>query len=80
MGKVTQRGPYAKGEAKREEILDRAVEAIGKFWCHATSMREIASACGLSLAGLLHYYPNKETLLIAIVERREVTQTHIPPA
>jgi AcrR family transcriptional regulator len=80
MSKVTQRGPYAKGEAKREEILDHAVEAIGKFGYHATSMREIASACGLSQAGLLHYYPNKESLLIAIVERREKTQTHIPPA
>lgn len=80
MTKVSQRGPYAKGEQKREEILDHAVEAIGKFGYHATSMREIATACGLSQAGLLHYYPNKEALLIAIVERREAKQTHIPPA
>jgi AcrR family transcriptional regulator len=79
MNKVSQRGPYAKGEIKREEILDQAVEAIGKFGYHATSMREIASACGLSQAGLLHYYPNKEALLIAIVERREATQTYIAP-
>ena len=74
------RGPYLKGEVKREEILDQAVEAIGKYGYHAASMREIATACGLSQAGLLHYYPNKESLLIAIVERREAKQTHIPPA
>lgn len=79
MAKSTQRGSYAKGELKREEILDRAVEAFGKYGYHATSMREIASTCGLSQAGLLHYFPNKETLLIALVERREASQTTLPP-
>ena len=68
------RGPYAKGTAKREEILDRAVEAFGKTGYHATSMREIAAACNLSQAGLLHHFPNKESLLLAIVEMRETRQ------
>ena len=68
------RGPYAKGAAKREEILDRAVEAFGRTGYHATSMREIASACNLSQAGLLHHFPNKEALLLAIVEMRETRQ------
>lgn len=75
-----QRGPYAKGEQKREEILDQAVETIGRFGYHAASMREIAAACGLSQAGLLHYFPNKESLLLAIVDRREKNQTSIAPA
>ena len=68
------RGPYAKGTAKREEILDRAVEAFGKTGYHATSMREIAAACNLSQAGLLHHFPNKESLLLAIVDMRENRQ------
>lgn len=68
------RGPYAKGTAKREEILDRAVEAFGKTGYHATSMREIAAACNLSQAGLLHHFPNKEALLLAIVDMRETRQ------
>jgi len=68
------RGPYAKGTAKREEILDRAVEAFGKTGYHATSMREIAAACNLSQAGLLHHFPNKEALLLAIVDMRENRQ------
>jgi AcrR family transcriptional regulator len=79
MGEVSKRGPYSKGELKREEILERAVEAFGKFGYHATSMREIAATCGLSQAGLLHYFRNKEALLIAIVDRREAKQTNIPP-
>jgi AcrR family transcriptional regulator len=37
-------------------------------------MREIAAACDLTQAGLLHHFPNKETLLIAIIELREARQ------
>ncbi|WP_138275861.1 TetR/AcrR family transcriptional regulator [Rhodoluna limnophila] len=68
------RGPYSKGNAKREEILTKAVEAFGKTGYHATSMREIAAACDLSQAGLLHHFPNKEAVLLALVERREQSQ------
>jgi len=75
MSRPSQRGQYAKGELKREEILDKAVGAFGKYGYHATSMREVASACGLSQAGLLHYFPNKESLLMALVERREEEQS-----
>jgi len=39
-----------------------------------TSMREIAAACDLTQAGLLHHFPNKEALLIAIIEQREAKQ------
>ena len=75
MKRPSQRGQYAKGEMKREEILDKAVGAFGKSGYHATSMREIAAACGLSQAGLLHYFPNKEALLLALVDRREAEQS-----
>jgi AcrR family transcriptional regulator len=68
------RGSYAKGTAKREEIIERAVEAFGRTGYHATSMREIAAACNLSQAGLLHHFPNKESLLLAIVDMRENRQ------
>lgn len=78
MTDAPKRGQYAKGEIKREEILDRAVEAFGKFGYHATSMREIAKVCGLSQAGLLHYYANKEALLLALVQRRDASNTAEP--
>lgn len=80
MTNAKQRGPYAKGALKREEILEHAVEAFGKFGYHATSMREIASACNLSQAGLLHYFPNKDALLLALVEKREASQLGTAPA
>ena len=72
------RGPYAKGTAKRIEIIEKAIEAFGKTGYHGTSMREIATACGLSQAGLLHHFPSKEAILLAIVDFRETTQSDAP--
>ena len=69
------RGTYAKGAAKREEIILRAIELFGQTGYYATSMREIATACNLSQAGLLHHFPNKESLLLAIVDHREHLQS-----
>ena len=74
------RGPYAKGTAKREEIIERAIEAFGKTGYHGTSMREIATACGLSQAGLLHHFASKEAILLAIVEYRETVHPDAPDA
>ena len=68
------RGAYAKGVAKREEILEKALTAFSRGGYSGTSMREIAAACDLTQAGLLHHFPNKESLLIAIIEQREVRQ------
>jgi AcrR family transcriptional regulator len=68
------RGAYAKGVAKREEILEKALTAFSRGGYMGTSMREIAAACDLTQAGLLHHFPNKEALLIAIIEQREAKQ------
>lgn len=72
------RGSYAKGTAKREEIIERAIDAFGRNGYQGTSMREIASTCNLSQAGLLHHFPNKEELLLAIVDKREREQLDNP--
>lgn len=74
MTEPKKRGAYPKGTAKREEILQHAVDVFGRLGYHAASMREIAKECGLSQAGLLHHFPNKEALLLALVEEREHTQ------
>jgi AcrR family transcriptional regulator len=68
------RGAYAKGIAKRREILEKALSAFSRSGYLATSMREIASASDLTQAGLLHHFPNKEALLLAIIEEREAKQ------
>lgn len=65
-----QRG-YAKGRAKRREILDQAMALFGETGYRGASLREIAARCGLSHPGLLHHFPTKESLLLAVLEHRD---------
>ncbi len=80
---MAQRGSYAKGVAKREEILDRALEVIAREGYRGASVKEVADAVGLSQAGLLHYFDSKEELFTEILRKRDevdsVSYTPVPP-
>lgn len=71
----SRRGPYAKGMAKREEILTRVLEVIAREGYNGTSVREIAAAVDLSQAGLLHYFGSKEELFTAVLRKRDEIDT-----
>jgi AcrR family transcriptional regulator len=62
-------------QERRAQILDAAGEMIGErgFW--ATSLREVADACGITVAGVLHHFPSKEALLVGVLERRDQLDT-----
>jgi AcrR family transcriptional regulator len=62
---------YAKGRAKRREILDHAMVLFGEAGYRGASLREIAARCGLSHPGLLHHFPTKQALLLAVLEHRQ---------
>ena len=62
---------YAKGRAKREEIIEAATGLFGEVGYHSASLREISSRVGISHPGLLHHFPTKEMLLQAVLERRD---------
>ncbi|WP_063787217.1 TetR/AcrR family transcriptional regulator [Streptomyces sp. NBRC 110028] len=64
-------GQYAKGRARREEILRTALQAFADQGFRATSMREIAEAVGLSQAGLLHHFRSKDDLLAEVLRLRD---------
>jgi len=68
---MAQRGSYAKGIAKREEILRVALEVVARNGFRATSVKELADAVGLTQAGLLHYFDSKEELFTAILRARD---------
>ena len=68
---MAQRGAYAKGVAKREEILERALEVIAREGYRGASVKELAEAVGLSQAGLLHYFDSKDELFTAILRKRD---------
>ncbi|ARC55924.1 HTH-type transcriptional regulator RutR [Frondihabitans sp. 762G35] len=70
-GRTASPGHYAKGLAKRESILDAALEVFGQSGFHGASLREIARQCGVSHQSLMHYFPTKEELLLAVLRRRD---------
>ena len=69
-GTVQARG-YARGRARRAEILDAAIALFGEVGYRSASLREIAQRVGISHPGLLHHFRSKEELLAAVLEHRD---------
>jgi len=65
-----KRGMYAKGTAKKAEILDTALEIVARNGYNRATVKEIADAVGLSQNGLLHYFGSKDALFTEVVQRR----------
>src|SRR6476660_3397787 len=65
------RGEYAKTGAKREAILDAALEVFAESGYRSGSLREIAQRVGMSEAGLLHHFRSKSALLMAVLDHRD---------
>jgi AcrR family transcriptional regulator len=81
-GRVT--GGYLKGRIRREDIITTAVSVYAEAGYHGSSLREIARRAGITHAGLLYYFPTKEALLAAVLERRDAEDTErerlaVPP-
>ncbi|KNC19202.1 transcriptional regulator [Arthrobacter sp. RIT-PI-e] len=72
---IGRRGSYAKGVARRREILDRAIEVFAEQGAAGTSLRQIAQRIGVSNAALLHYFDSREQLLVAVFEHAERSRT-----
>ncbi|MEZ2388521.1 TetR/AcrR family transcriptional regulator [bacterium RCC_150] len=68
---IGRKGSYAKGIARRQEILDRAIEVFAKRGAEGASLRRIAQAIGVSHGTLLHYFDSREQMLIAVYEHAE---------
>jgi AcrR family transcriptional regulator len=64
-------GGYLKGRIRREDIITAAIEVYGEAGFGGSSLREIAKRAGITHAGLLYYFPSREALLAAVLERRD---------
>lgn len=62
---------WVHGEVRRQQIFDEAIEIIGQRGYRGFSLQELAQRCGLSNAGLLHHFPSKDQLLIALLNERD---------
>jgi AcrR family transcriptional regulator len=62
------RGRSPGYDDQRELILLRAAQLFAQRGYTATSMNEVAEACGMSKPALYHYYKDKYTLLVQAAE------------
>jgi AcrR family transcriptional regulator len=58
-------------EAARERVLLSALRAIAANGYQGSSLAAIAADAGLTTAGLLHHFPSKEELLVAVLAERD---------
>lgn len=59
----------ASHDQRRDEILDVAAACFARQSYPATSMNDIAAACGTSKARLYHYYESKDAILFDLLDR-----------
>jgi TetR/AcrR family transcriptional regulator, transcriptional repressor for nem operon len=57
-----------KGLATRGRILEHAAELIYSQGVHATNNEQLRRAAGISGSQLNHYFPTKESLVLAVIE------------
>lgn len=57
-----------EGRSMRENILDAAVQLFAEYGYHAAPLRDIARIAGIQAASIYHHYPNKQSLLVEIME------------
>jgi len=60
-----------RGDARRREILATATTLFSAGGFNNVSLADIASAVGITQAGILHYFPTKAALLLAVLQERE---------
>lgn len=61
----------ARGAAARERVIRSALQAYATNGYSGSSLAGIAAAAGLTTAGLLHHFPSKDELLIAVLQERD---------
>lgn len=58
-----------RADDQRRRILDAAVACFARSGFHAASMQQICAEAGMSPGGLYRYFPSKDAIIEAIVER-----------
>jgi AcrR family transcriptional regulator len=64
-------GRLIRGDNRRAAILDAATREFGRRGYESARIADIASAAGVTDAGLLHHFTTKRDLFLAVVELRE---------
>lgn len=74
MGQPKARGPYAKTPARKAEIVRAARDSFAENGYAKASLRDIAERAGITHAGLLHHFRNKDELLAEVLADRDAEE------
>ncbi|MFB7843917.1 TetR/AcrR family transcriptional regulator [Microbacterium sp. NPDC056052] len=67
----TSDGRVRRGQERRARILEAAVRRFAHQGYETTRIADIAHDAGMTDAGLIHHFPTKLDLFMAVVQRRE---------
>ncbi len=63
------RGPHAeRTAAMRKRLIEAAIECLGRLGYGATTLQEVTDSAGVSRGAILHHFPTKADLMIAVAE------------
>lgn len=68
---MPQRPSRPRGRARRRQILDVASQLFAAKGFNSVGIAEVAHVVGITQAGLLHHFPSKAALLLAVLQERE---------
>lgn len=60
--------PIHRNSDRRTEILEAAARLFAERGFHATSMRDLCAALGMSPGNLYHWFPSKQAIVAAFIE------------
>ena len=61
----------ARSQDARRRVLEAALSALATNGYQGSSLAGIAARAGMTTAGLLHHFPSKEQLLVAVLAERD---------
>jgi AcrR family transcriptional regulator len=71
VSRPSRRGPYAKSTERRQAILVAAHAVFAARGYRGGSLQDVADHVGMSQTSLLHYFPSKSDLLLAVLNWRD---------
>ncbi|MFB7760627.1 TetR/AcrR family transcriptional regulator [Streptomyces xiamenensis] len=64
----TKRGKYAKGLARRQQIIDEVLAVYDRLGFEGTSLRAVAEAIGVTHPVLKHHFGTREQLFLEVLQ------------
>src|ERR1700754_711986 len=73
-------GNNRRGRARRVTLIETALQAFATHGFRGVSLATIAEQAGISEAGLIHHFPTKADLLLAVIEHYEARSVELAQA